>query len=502
MENAPILRKDKKRNGLANFVPVANFQNTSSTNKSNQIVKFNQRDVNISPLDQVQTLKDLIVDTTKLLGRKKGDLNLAHTITYRARLDGFEHGLVIKRIECLDESVYQIYMHELGILKDLGRFPYVTSIFKILYEKSKNPYTYMNIYPIFYECEKLDLQSYIFNKGIQLKESTAMKYITQMALGISTFHYSREIHGGIRPSNLFIDEMEILNVGPIKKSDLESMRKTKQLLSRFVIYQYLSRYIAYWAPEVILDRPLTLAIDIWALGIVAFQLISGSLPFEALDEEQTIDSIVKGNIQWTRIKSRGRAFDLINNCLQVDPLNRWDISIIVEYCQQDYARKIQRWWRVRRNRDGMQKKIKGLIIAQRMVRINEEKKRNEKERQRKENLKQQHYKGFVQTVKAKMQFLKKERSISYIQRRFLAMKAKRNFKLLKADVTVIQALIRRYLSYTAYKLLSEERLGLLNQISGVNSRMKNLNNKARLYFRHYIENEETAQESIKKVALQ
>jgi eukaryotic-like serine/threonine-protein kinase len=38
---------------------------------------------------------------------------------------------------------------------------------------------------------------------------------------------------------------------------------------------------AYLAPEIILQKESTTKVDMWALGIILYQLLTGKLPFEA-----------------------------------------------------------------------------------------------------------------------------------------------------------------------------------------------------------------------------
>lgn len=50
----------------------------------------------------------------------------------------------------------------------------------------------------------------------------------------------------------------------------------------------------YIAPEVLLRRPYSCAVDMWALGVIAYVLLSGSMPFEDDSRTRLYRSIVRG----------------------------------------------------------------------------------------------------------------------------------------------------------------------------------------------------------------
>lgn len=50
----------------------------------------------------------------------------------------------------------------------------------------------------------------------------------------------------------------------------------------------------YIAPEVLLRRPYSCAVDMWALGVITYVLLSGSMPFEDDSRTRLYRSIVRG----------------------------------------------------------------------------------------------------------------------------------------------------------------------------------------------------------------
>lgn len=79
--------------------------------------------------------------------------------------------------------------------------------------------------------------------------------------------------------------------------------------------------IAYMAPEVIHKLGHGKSVDLWAIGVVAFLLLSGYLPFESQSSVIEIENIVKGvysydDPSWNDISSEAK--DFISKLLLVD----------------------------------------------------------------------------------------------------------------------------------------------------------------------------------------
>lgn len=54
----------------------------------------------------------------------------------------------------------------------------------------------------------------------------------------------------------------------------------------------------YMAPEVLLRRPYSCAVDMWALGVIAYVVLSGSMPFEDDSRTRLFRSIVRGKFSF------------------------------------------------------------------------------------------------------------------------------------------------------------------------------------------------------------
>ncbi|XP_067434969.1 serine/threonine-protein kinase H1-like [Thunnus thynnus] len=81
----------------------------------------------------------------------------------------------------------------------------------------------------------------------------------------------------------------------------------------------------YLAPEVLLRRPYSCAVDMWALGVIAYIMLSGSMPFEDDSRVRLYRSILRGRYSfhgdpWPSVSNLAK--DFIQRLLALDPATR------------------------------------------------------------------------------------------------------------------------------------------------------------------------------------
>ncbi|XP_008290937.1 serine/threonine-protein kinase H1-like [Stegastes partitus] len=81
----------------------------------------------------------------------------------------------------------------------------------------------------------------------------------------------------------------------------------------------------YMAPEVLLRKPYTCAVDMWALGVIAYIVLSGSMPFEDDNRTRLYKTIVRGKYSfhgnpWPSVSNLAK--DFIARLLVSDPAAR------------------------------------------------------------------------------------------------------------------------------------------------------------------------------------
>lgn len=129
---------------------------------------------------------------------------------------------------------------------------------------------------------------------ISLKSEEELKsIIRQLILGLEYLHKHNLCHRDIKPENILYDQKEgrlkIIDFGISKKTFLRGARRDMLTIigTNF-----------YFAPEIYIGGGYDEKVDIWALGVTIYKLITGYTPFESDYHSDTIANILKGELRF------------------------------------------------------------------------------------------------------------------------------------------------------------------------------------------------------------
>ena len=123
------------------------------------------------------------------------------------------------------------------------------------------------------------LKNYI-NSRTKLNVEEAVDFAKQIALGLQAIHLSGIVHRDIKASNIMIESynnVRIIDFGIAINEDSERLTRTDSIIGS----------AHYLAPELVEQKPASVQTDVYALGILFFEMLTGDVPFREKDILQT-----------------------------------------------------------------------------------------------------------------------------------------------------------------------------------------------------------------------
>ncbi|XP_061111700.1 death-associated protein kinase 2-like [Conger conger] len=123
-----------------------------------------------------------------------------------------------------------------------------------------------------------------------LSETEAIGFLTQILQGLSHMHGKNIAHFDLKPENIMLSEKDVPQPN-IKIIDFG----LAQRLPPGGEYRSIAGTPQYIGPEVINNEPLSVASDMWSIGVITYILLSGLSPFQGDTDEDTLTNIIRMN---------------------------------------------------------------------------------------------------------------------------------------------------------------------------------------------------------------
>uniref|UniRef100_A0AC34QTF9 Aurora kinase n=1 Tax=Panagrolaimus sp. JU765 TaxID=591449 RepID=A0AC34QTF9_9BILA len=152
-------------------------------------------------------------------------------------------------------------------------------------------------------------------------EEKSANYIRQVADALEYCHKKGVIHRDIKPENILIGADGELKVADFGWSVHSTKTKRRTMCGT----------PDYLAPEIVRGVAYDKCVDYWSLGVLCYEFLFGSPPFEAPEENQTYSNIRNVKYNFSRRHITDDAKDLIRNLLLVDPFKRMNFVQVFEH---------------------------------------------------------------------------------------------------------------------------------------------------------------------------
>uniref|UniRef100_M4BQC1 Aurora kinase n=1 Tax=Hyaloperonospora arabidopsidis (strain Emoy2) TaxID=559515 RepID=M4BQC1_HYAAE len=195
----------------------------------------------------------------------------------------------------------------------------------------------LRLYGYFYDSKRVYLiieyapQGELYKKlqrSGRFSEKQSALYIQEMAHALIYMHSKHVIHRDIKPENLLVGfhgELKIADFG--WSVHAPSSRRTT-----------LCGTLDYLPPEMIENKPHDENVDVWTLGILMYEFLTGAPPFETENAKETYRRIAHVDLKFpSHVSSDAR--DLLLKILRHDPRQRMPLERvlahpwIVQHCE-------------------------------------------------------------------------------------------------------------------------------------------------------------------------
>lgn len=182
-----------------------------------------------------------------------------------------------------------------------------------------------------------------------MEPKRALRIARQASLALFAAHRADLIHRDIKPENIFLcgQRLKLIDFGLAKSADEIAESEEKGKLGGMTIFGTPD----YMAPEQIANGRGDHRADIYSLGCVLYEMLTGHLPFVADSAVQVLDAKLKGNPENPRqvapLRGIGRSTDkLVMRALARHPARRFhdaaSLSGAIALCLDEPSRRRSR----------------------------------------------------------------------------------------------------------------------------------------------------------------
>ncbi|CAL4930313.1 unnamed protein product [Urochloa decumbens] len=236
----------------------------------------------------------------------------------RHRARGTEVAVKEIAMERLSSKLRESLLSEVDILRRI-RHPNVIALHDSIKDQGR-------IYLILEYCRGGDLHAYL-QRHRRVSETVAKHFIRQLASGLQMLRDSNVVHRDLKPQNILLVENNENSL--LKIADFGFAK----FLQPFALAETLCGSPLYMAPEVMQAQKYDAKADLWSVGVILYQLVTGIPPFNGDNQIQLLKNILRSReIQFpSGCELSHDCIDLCRKLLRLNSVERLTVDEFVHH---------------------------------------------------------------------------------------------------------------------------------------------------------------------------
>jgi len=192
--------------------------------------------------------------------------------------------VIDKQVVVSDIKKMRMVQSEISCLRTIwqqGFHPNIVCVYEVCEDRK-------SIYIVQEYLDGGELFSLLAHSHCVLPERDCVVLMRSLVSAISYLHSLEICHRDIKPENVMFAKG--LGVNGVKLIDfgVSFLEKQAKVMNRMTVGSPL-----YLPPEAVCGEPYTYAADIWSLGVVAYIVLTGSLPYNLNDSDNLLDLVLE-----------------------------------------------------------------------------------------------------------------------------------------------------------------------------------------------------------------
>lgn len=269
----------------------------------------------MSRFDPQTIMKNKTIGKYKLI-EKIGSGGLSDVYKAESPADDRLVAIKIIREELFSDNVAkEVFLREAALLKEINH----PNVIKIIEQGQSRGYYYLAMEYI----DGTDLHELLAQRG-KLDKEQAISIVYQLADALEYMHRHSIIHRDIKPKNILMEKNEKPKISDFGIAVLKQESKEHS-------HSLRAGTITYMSPEQIKGQSLNEKTDVYSLGITAYEMLTGEVPFRGA----TVASIQIKHLNFEPLPLRkidstlsAAAEETVLRMLEKDPARRCDTATL------------------------------------------------------------------------------------------------------------------------------------------------------------------------------